>query len=316
MTKPVLFVTGLGKELKRAENMNCLYEAYDGEKKFISSHDWNYNWEVASGKYDLMVIDVFPTISTGKTIMIWHAIQGGKYIGLNDPNTYYSKNLAPLMDHIVVAGYGGIDMFHECTNVPKEKIVNLGMPRTDRYIGKKKGDGMTMFAYKKTYLYAPTHREEGETPMPEIDWKWLDGQLRNNEVILVKSHPFTKTLNLGGYKHIMEVSGMESSVKYLYDSDVVITDYSSIMFDAYLLNKPVVLFEKKRGYTETRGMYMNYPDQYCSRFATDEKELLELIRGADQLTETERECADYVADACDGHSCERICKLIHEMNTQ
>ena len=78
MSKPVLFVTVLGKSLDRCENLKAIYDAYQGEKKFISTHDINYIPEVKSQKYDLQVIDAFPTVSPGRTIMIWHSIQGGK----------------------------------------------------------------------------------------------------------------------------------------------------------------------------------------------------------------------------------------------
>jgi UDP-N-acetylglucosamine 2-epimerase len=61
-------------------------------------------------------------------------------------------------------------------------------------------------------------------------------------------------------------------------------------------------------------MYMQYPDMYSSRYVTNEDELVEQIRSAKRLRKTEKACRDYVADMCDGHSCERICKLIEEMN--
>ena len=83
-----------------------------------------------------MVIDAFPTITPGKTIMIWHAIQGGKYVGLDETGTYYRADMADMIDRIVVAGHGAIDMFHQSTRVPKDRMLNLGMPRTERYIGK------------------------------------------------------------------------------------------------------------------------------------------------------------------------------------
>ena len=315
MSKPVLFVTGLGKEVQRAENLYALYEAYQGEKKIMSMQDENYISEVNSGKYGLVIVDIFPTFKTGKCIMMWHAIQGGKYIGLDEKTTYYRESYADLMERIIVAGRGGIDMFHQCTKVPKERILNLGMPRTDRYFHRFKGKTHPIFNGKRVYLFVPTFRNWRETAMPMIDWKWIDMQLTDDEILVVKAHPYGHDFDIGGCKHIIQANKIEPSVTYLHDADVVITDYSSIMFDAYLMNKPVVLFEKNPGYVNTRGMYLKYPDEYCSRYATNEKELLELMRSAKRLRKTEKACRDYVADMCDGHSCERICKLIEEMNT-
>lgn len=313
MSKPILFATGLGKDLNRAENLAALYEVYDGEKKFMSTHNPAFDREVNSGKYGLLLIDIFPTSAPIKTVMMWHAIQGGKYIGLDEKTTYYRKEYAKYIDRIIVAGHGGIDMFNRCTAVPRERILNLGMPRTDRYVGKKKGDGHTIMANKKAYLFAPTFRNWKETAFPVIDWQLIDRTLTDDEILVVKTHPYSYDFELTGYKHIVEASKMDPSVNYLYDADVVITDYSSIMFDAYLLNKPVILFEKNPGYVNTRGMYLKYPEQYCSRYARDEHELLELMRSAKRLRKAEKTCRDYVADMCDGHSCERICKLLDEM---
>ena len=321
MSKPVLFVTGLGKDLKRAENMNVLYEAYPGEKKYMSVHE-NWVGAVLSKEYDLMVMDIFPTMKPKKCIMVWHAIQGGKYIGLDENGTYYREQYANLIDAIVVAGKGGIDMFHQCTKVPKERILNLGMPRTDRYFDKeqiaeqkqKMDEANPLLKGKRIYLFAPTFRTANETPMPCIDWQMIDEALTDDEAMVVKPHPQGHDFDVGNRKHIYVADKMKPSVNWLYYSDVIITDYSSIMFDAYLLNKPVVLFEKNPGYCKTRGMYMKYPDAYCSRFATDEAEMIELMKSAKRLRKTEKDCRDYVADMCDGHSCERIIKLIDEMN--
>lgn len=313
MAKPVLFVTVLGNSLERCENLKAIYDAYKGEKRFISTHDWTYHNEVKSGKYDLMVIDAFPTVTPGKAIMVWHAIQGAKYIGLDEHGTYYREDMGKLIDRVVVAGHGGIEMFHRSTKIPKERMLNLGMPRTDRYKGKKKGDGKTIMADKRGYLFAPTWRNWRETPIPHIDWRRIDEALNDDEIMVVKSHPYGENFHIN-CKHIIVADKMQPSVNFLYDADVVITDYSSIMFDAYLLNKPVVLFEKNPGYTTIRGMYMNYPDDYCSRYATTEDELIQLIKSANRLRKADKACRDYVADACDGHACERICELIKEMN--
>ena len=308
MSKPVLFVTGLGRELKRAENMSVLYEAYQGEKTFISMKDTNYNNELHSGKYGLVVVDIFPTEHPVKTVMMWHCIQGGKYIGLDEKTTYYRESYARFMDYIIAAGGGGIDMFNICTHVPRERIIDLGMPRTDRYFKRHKKQ-----TDKRTYLYVPTFRNWQETPMPCVDWQWLDGQLTDEEELIIKPHPYGDVYDAQDLKHIHIADKMKPSVDFLYEADVVITDYSSIMFDAYLLKKPVVLFEKSPGYVKTRGMYLKYPYGYCSRYATSEQTLLWHLREAKRLRTAEKKCIDYVADACDGHSCERICQFIDEV---
>ena len=319
MSKPILFVTGLGSELQRAENMNALYEAYPGEKVFMHIRDRKFLSEIIPGKHDVMVIDVFPDFHPCTTVMMWHAIQGGKYIGLDEQNDdhnprYYRPELAKNMDYIIAAGSGGRDMMSQCTGVPVDRIYDLGMPRTDRYIHKKKGDGHTALAEKRAYLYVPTFRHWYETPLPVIDWEWFDEQLTDDEILAVKSHPYGSKVNLKGFRHIIEIPQMEPSVNYLYDCDVVITDYSSIMFDGYLLKKPCVLFEKNPGYCMTRGMYLEYPKQYSSRYARNEEQLLEQIRSAKRLTKVEKRCMFYTADACDGHSIERIIEFLKEQN--
>ena len=309
--RPVLFASV--KPLERAENIRALYEAFDGKKEFIQVNGCRRHKSIRSGAYDLMVIDEFPAETPGKCIMVWHAIQGGKKIGLEQPEPYYSERQAPLMDFIVTSGTGAVWMFAGCSGLPADRVLPLGMPRTDAYIGKRKGDGHTELAKKRSYLYVPTFRAPYEPAFPDINWDWLDEALTDDELLVVKCHMATDGLGVGNRKHIVEYSPYIASAPYLYDCDVVITDYSSIIFDGYLLRKPAVLFEKDSGYTDIRGMYLKYPEQYCSRYCKDERTLLRMLREADGLTETERKATSLVADACDGHATERICRLIHKM---
>jgi len=320
MSKPVLFVSF--RPLERAENLRAIYEAYTGDKVHMLSSDVNYLSEVQSGKYNLMVTDDFPYVSPGKTIVIWHGIQGGKTIGLDQPGQpYFNHNNTQLITYIVSAGTGMIDTWHRCTGVPIERILPLGMPRTDQYIGYKHEPGE-----KKKYLFVPTFRDKGDTKFPPIDWAYLDMILNDDEEFIVKAHPWQNDVGinqltpqpiLGFRKHITYPSPALPTTSFLYDADVVITDYSSIMFDAFLLNKPVVLFEKIPGYVDTRGMYLVYPNQYCPFMARNEIGLIEAVRDRVQhpeLTLTEKYCREIVSDMCDGHACERLVNLINEIN--
>lgn len=318
MSKPVLFVSF--RPLSRAENLRAIYEYYDGPKVHMLTSDPNYRQEVRSGKYDLMVIDEFTDITPGKCIMIWHGIQGGKTIGLDQPGKpLYCPEWADNMTYIISASHDMVPVWNKCTGVPSDRILPLGMPRTDEYVGKHKGDGHTQLAHFRSYLYAPTFRDTDEPSLPDIDWNFIDRHMYDDEILAIKLHPWyvnhgNVSLDISGCRHIIVLPEGVPSAPYLYDADVVITDYSSIMFDAYFLNKPVVLFEKNPGYIQTRGMYMDYPIQYSSRFAITEEGMINMMRSANSLTQIEKTCLNFVADVCDGHACERLCKLIHTLN--
>lgn len=311
MSRPVLFAAT--RSYERAENMRAIYDAYDGDKKFLYLNCESAKLKIISGNHSVMVTDDFPSVVKSKCIMLWHAIQGGKYIGLDQPYPYYNKNACILMDYIVTSGTGAVSMFARCSGLPASKILPLGMPRTDQYIGKKKGAGRTILAEKRAYLYAPTFRLENETAFPNVDYDYIDAHLGDDELFAVKAHTRTGKLLNKTYRHIIEIPSSEPSAPYLFDCDVVITDYSSIIFDGYLLNKPAILFEKDYGYTITRGMYMEYPDEYSSRYCENEEDMIRLMKSAQELTKTEQKCIQRVANMCDGHACERLCRLIHEM---
>lgn len=309
--KPVLFAGT--RPYGRAENITALYDTYQGEKQYLSICNYEEYLKINDKDYDLMVIDDFPNRFSKRCIMIWHAIQGAKHIGYDQPNCYIDKEKIDKIDYLIAAGHGAIPMWTQCTNCSLYKILPLGMPRTDQFIGKKKGDGNTLLAQKRSYLYVPTFREPLEPSLFKLDYDWLDNQLTDNELLVVKVHMREQHALNKQYKHIIEISSNEPSTPYLYDCDVIITDYSSIIFDGYLLNKPSVLYSPDLNYVNYRGMYMQYPQKYSSKIATNEKELLELIRSTNTLTLIEKECINKVADKCDGHSCERICKLIEEL---
>lgn len=106
------------------------------------------------------------------------------------------------------------------------------------------------------------------------------------------------------------MSAAESSAPYLIDCDVLITDYSTICFDGHMLSKPVVLFEKIRGYARRRGMYFDYPYGYASRYVTDENSLVKMCREANEPQEIDLQVKQRACGACDGHSTERVVELI------
>jgi len=307
----VLFASS--RPLERAENIRAVYEAYNGEKAFTRLSPWRRSPEIRSGKYSLLVADEFPAESPGRVILLGHGITGGKVSGLDQRYPYISWTDTILLTCAVTTSEEMRPVSARQCGLPEEKALPLGMPRTDAYVGKRKGDGGTSLAGKRAYLFAPTYRGREDPPYPEINWDLLDGLLHDDELLVVKAHMLTRQWLRRKYRHIIEVKSTDPSTPFLVDCDVVITDYSSIIFDGYLLGKPAVLFEPNHGYLESRGMYLEYPGDYTDRYCNTETELIRLCRAADGLSETEKRCMHRVAGACDGHSTERVCELIRSM---
>ena len=173
-------------------------------------------------------------------------------------------------------------------------------------------------AVSKLYVYTPTFRYEKDGYLPKIRWKMIDDLLDVDERLYVKRHYFTKEPLLKGkkFKRIREADPNSSGDALLYMADVLVTDYSSIMFDAYLMGKPVVLFTDDADiFLEERGMYLPFPEMYSSRHIHaegNEEGIVEMLREAysNGLTQRELDTLKLVADKCDGKSTERVIKLI------
>lgn len=304
----VLFVSR--RPLGRAENITAVFDAFDGEKEFIQETWRDPDPRIFSKEFSVIVTDEFVNYSPGTQILIGHGISGGKSYGLDQPNRYFKRKDAQLIDWAVCTSVDTIELTAKQSGIPVEKVLPLGMPRTDQYFGKKKGDGGTQLTGKRVYLFAPTFRNPREPAMPDINWKWLDMQLRDDELLVVKPHMVTKHILRRRFRHIIEAPSTAPSAPYLIDCDVLISDYSTIVFDGHVLNKPVVLFEKKKGFVDKRGMYFKYPEEYASRYVRDENELLQVIRTANEPQEADRWCKERACGACDGHSTERVVRLI------
>ena len=306
----VLFTSN--RPLTRCENLRAVFEAYPGDKHFICINPYKPNPEVRSSKYSLRVSDEYIGASPGKCIHIGHGFPNGKTCGLDQPRPYFRRENSRLITYAIAPSENLVDMVARQCGVPADRVKPYGMPRTDAYVGKAKGDGGTPYADKRVYLFAPTYRTKEEGWLPAIDWNYIDGRLTDSEVMIVKPHMLTKHILHGRYRHITEVSSELPSTPYLIDCDVLITDYSTIMFDAHILRKPVVLFEKETGYLKTRGMEMDYPGAYASRYCQTEDDLVTLCRYAEGQGEADIKCLEFTAGSCDGHATERVVKLIEE----
>lgn len=319
--KPVMFTSD--HKLERAENLRAVWGAYKGPKEFVQG-SWRMA-EAARNGYAAVVCDTLPRYMPDKgdckSIVINHGIIGKKY-ALNEPRSGIDTEAFKQIDATISASTHLVDIIAGQFGLPVEKVHAVGFPRTDQYIGAKKGDGETFLArYKRAYLFVPTYRGEADGGhVPRIDWTEVDAMLEDDEIVVVKRHYFQlEPIVTQNVDRIVEVPPSEVSTPYLIDCDVVVTDYSSIMQDGYLLGKPSVLtIDDMDEYLSTRGMDLEFPADYSSRTIAaegHEAELLAMLREAAEngMGKVERRHVELTANMCDGNAAKRVCELVDSL---
>lgn len=290
------------RPLERAENLRAVYDAYDGDKEFIQRKNGESIPGIRSGKYRLMVTDGLVEESPGAYLWIGHGMGAGKTVGLQHPTAPFKGS--SLITYAIASSPEMIPVVAGFCGIPEKRVVPLGMPRTDAYIGvdPEEHEG-------RKHLYAPTFRAGFWMP----DFNAVFRAMPEGHTLTVKLHMVTGDRFRSCWQHIDVAPSMVPSTPYLIDTDTVITDYSSIMFDAMVLRKPVILFAKDRmEYLRDRGMYYPYPEMYSSMFCYDEAELVRCMESAEWDDHAE-ELRRFYAGACDGHSTERTIELIRSI---
>ena len=285
------------RPLERAENLKTVFDAYDGEKEFRKFVE-NPRYE----EYDLQVTDELVNDAAQKCLFIGHAMGAGKTYGLDQPHPYFYR--PDMITRAIASSEDVAPIVANQIGIKRSQVCVTGLPRMDKF-RKSKKDG------KRVYLYAPTFR--GKDGRIDIDCGYLARNMTDNEEFIIKPHTVTGRIGKWRYEAVKEVDAMEPTKPYLEQADVLITDYSSIMFDALAAEIPVVLFEKDHEkYLRRRGMYFEYPDKYSSYHVRNETRLLQTCRAATWNKRLES-LRKFYAGACDGRATERVIKLIKEM---
>ena len=287
------------RPLERAENIKTVYDAYDGPKEFVQRSNSKPVEGMRSGRYRLVVTDGLINESPGKYIWIGHGMGAGKTIGLQHPTAPFKGS--SLVTYAIASSEEMVPIVAKFCGISEEKVIPLGMPRTDAYFGVK-----ATSSDEKRHLYAPTFRAGRWDPDLNLIWRMLPGGHR----FIFKPHMVTGDRWTSFWPNIEIASAHVPSTQYLIDADTVVTDYSSIMFDAMVLRKPVILFAKdKDRYLQERGMYYKYPQMYSRMFCAEEGQLVANMINA-EWTESDEKLRSFYAGACDGHSTERTLELI------
>ncbi|QTP57385.1 hypothetical protein HNO53_00800 [Billgrantia antri] len=177
-------------------------------------------------------------------------------------------------DQVLVASSVGRERMMSAYGLPCERVVALGYPRWDAFRtdaeGLLRGAGIETRNFAGVLLYAPTLRMQGKGGLDVAQGKRLEALLpwleRERLLLLVRGHASLKMSGIAALErrsaHVREVpvSRFADVNALLPAVDLLLTDYSSLMFDYACLRRPIVLMAPDLAsyLNEDVGVYGDY----------------------------------------------------------
>ena len=140
--------------------------------------------------------------------------------------------------------------------------------------------------------------------------------LSDDYAIIIKHHPFIqeKHPSPAEYKdRVIDLSENTEINDLLFVSDLVITDYSSLVFESSLLDIPMLFYAYDlQSYIKSRDFYFDFKLYIPGKICTSLYTLLEAIKNEDFETEKIERFRNMFFDDLDGNSSQRIADLIYK----
>jgi CDP-glycerol glycerophosphotransferase len=168
----------------------------------------------------------------------------------------------------------------------KGETLETGYPRNDR-LARADADAVAaaraelgLAPGERVVLYAPTHREWHATFTPVLDVDKLAEALGENTRVLMRGHYFYGGVGIPPrHPRVTDVSSYPNVETLMIASDVLLTDFSSIMFDYAVLDRPLVIYAPDwEIYEATRGVTFDLTTEHAGTFAWSFDELVDAFR--------------------------------------
>jgi len=283
---------------------------------------------LATSKYVFLNDNFFPIAFMNfkkETIVtqLWHAPGAFKKFGgsVDSESIEILKKISDNTDYLIVSSKNIEDYYCEAFQIQKNKIKALGLPRADYYfeshdVGNLKAEFCKKYnidSDKKIILYAPTFREEEiyNNVFDYLNLEKFNESLGKEYVLALRLHPKIKNFyhdEISTEGDYVDCSDYPSEQELLLISDILITDYSSIMIEFAMLNKPIVFFtyDFDSYMTSERGFYFDFNSTVPGPVVCDSDKLIEVIENNDF---DESKLSKFVMtqfDAIDGKASKRV----------
>lgn len=176
---------------------------------------------------------------------------------------------------------------------------------------------------KRVLLYAPTFRGQVTAAQsPEaLDIPTLMDAFGDDSVLLIKHHPFVKErppVPEHCRQFAFDVSDDLSIDELLCVADVCISDYSSLVFEFSLFERPMVFFAPDRAeYDDWRGFYYDYEALTPGPVVEDTQGIIDYLTHLDERFNRQRviDFREKFMASCDGHATDRIIEEVFGLDT-
>jgi CDP-glycerol glycerophosphotransferase len=200
-----------------------------------------------------------------------------------------------------------------------------GYPRNDRLARAAGPDGAADVAATRrrlglpdgatVVLYAPTLREYVSGYRPLLDVEEFADALGPDVIVLQRAHYYYGHGPGSTHPAVRDVSGHPVVEDLMVASDILVTDYSSVMFDYAVLDRPMVIYAPDwDSYRRTRGVTFDLLAEPPGVVATNQADLVDAFRTAtvcgDAATKARAQFRARFAYLDDGHAAERVVRRV------
>lgn len=273
-----------------------------------------------------------------KYVQLWHACGAFKKFGMSTGNLEFGLSTEQQLRH---PHYGNLDLvpvsseavrwaYEEAMHLgdTPDVVKPLGCSRTDEFFDPDFRKAAFEHLYqccpwtrgKKIILYAPTFRGRvaiAQTPdyTVHFDLAKLEKKLGGEYAVLVNRHPLIKKEYLPEWpeqissEFAKDVTGLLSIKELLCVSEICITDYSSVIFEYSLFEKPMIFYAYDLDtYFDWRGFYYSYEELTPGPVCRTADEIIDYIQHIDKRFDRQavKDFRRKFMGACDGHATERI----------
>jgi CDP-ribitol ribitolphosphotransferase / teichoic acid ribitol-phosphate polymerase len=242
-----------------------------------------------------------------RIIQLWHAWGAFKTVGYSrigkpgglSPFARAHRNYT----YAIVSSEHEVPFYAEAFALPEDQVVPTGTPRMDDFLDPRKQAArregalaaMPRARGREVILFAPTFRGAGartaDYPIEMIDLPAADTLCRERDaILLVRLHPFVeRRLDVppSMAERIVDASDLPVDTNdLLLISDLLVTDYSSLIFEYAALGRPMLFFAyDQEEYVATRDFYEPYETFVPGRIVRSFDELMTAIRARDYQAE-------------------------------